>query len=52
MGDLYISWAEYHQKIETLAAQIYQAGWEFEAIVCIAKAYLRTCINANVLTYY
>ena len=41
MGDLYISWAEYHQKIETLAVQIYQSGWEFETIVCIAKGGLR-----------
>ncbi len=41
MGDLYISWTEYHQKIEALAAQIYQSGWEFEAIVCIAKGGLR-----------
>ena len=41
MGDLYISWTEYHQKIEALAAQIYQSGWEFETIVCIAKGGLR-----------
>ena len=41
MGDLYISWTEYHQKIETLASQIYQSGWEFDAIVCIAKGGLR-----------
>ena len=41
MGDLYISWTEYHQKIETLATQIYQSSWEFDAIVCIAKGGLR-----------
>jgi len=41
MNDLYISWTEYHQKIETLAKQVYQSDWEFDAIVCIAKGGLR-----------
>lgn len=41
MPDLYISWSEYHQKIELLAAQIYQSGWQFNQIVCIAKGGLR-----------
>lgn len=41
MGDLYISWTEYHQKIETLASHIHQSGWEFDSIVCIAKGGLR-----------
>lgn len=41
MSDLYISWTEYHQKIETLAKHIYQSDWEFDAIVCIAKGGLR-----------
>lgn len=41
MSDLYISWSEYHQKIETLAAKIYDSGWEFDQIVCLAKGGLR-----------
>ena len=41
MSDLYISWEEYHQQIETLAVKIYQSQWEFDQIVCIAKGGLR-----------
>ena len=41
MSDLYVSWSEYHQKIETLAIKIYQSGWQFNQIVCIAKGGLR-----------
>lgn len=41
MPELYISWSEYHQKIEHLAAKIYQSGWQFNQIVCIAKGGLR-----------
>jgi len=41
MSDLYISWPEYHQKIETLAVSIDRSGWEFETIVAIAKGGLR-----------
>lgn len=41
MSDLYVSWSEYHQTIEALAAQIYQSGWEFNQIVCLAKGGLR-----------
>lgn len=41
MPDLYISWSEYHQKIELLATKIYQSHWDFNQIVCIAKGGLR-----------
>lgn len=41
MPDLYISWSEYHQKIEQLAVKIYESEWEFNQIVCIAKGGLR-----------
>lgn len=41
MPDLYISWSEYHQKIEQLAVKIYQNNWDFNQIVCIAKGGLR-----------
>jgi hypothetical protein len=41
VSDLYLSWPEYHQKIEILAAKIYQSGWNFNQIICIAKGGLR-----------
>lgn len=41
MSDLYVSWSDYHQKIEQLAAQIYRSGWEFNQIICLAKGGLR-----------
>ncbi|BAZ43637.1 phosphoribosyltransferase [Chondrocystis sp. NIES-4102] len=41
MTDLYISWSEYHHKIETLAVKIYQSNWQFDHIVCLAKGGLR-----------
>ncbi|MCM0593645.1 MAG: phosphoribosyltransferase [Gloeotrichia echinulata IR180] len=41
MPDLYVSWSDYHQKIEQLAAHIYQSGWEFNQIVCLARGGLR-----------
>lgn len=41
MPDLYISWSEYHRKIEQLAVKIYESHWDFNQIVCIAKGGLR-----------
>jgi uncharacterized protein len=41
MADLYVSWSDYHQKIEQLAAQIYESGWKFNQIVCLARGGLR-----------
>jgi uncharacterized protein len=41
MSDLYISWSDYHHTIEKLAAQIYQSGWEFNQILCLARGGLR-----------
>ena len=41
VSDLYISWSEYHQKITKLAAIVYQSGWQFNQIVCLAKGGLR-----------
>jgi hypoxanthine phosphoribosyltransferase len=41
MPDLIVSWSDYHEKIERLAAQIYESGWEFNQIICIAKGGLR-----------
>ncbi|MFM2060599.1 MAG: hypothetical protein RLZZ507_269 [Cyanobacteriota bacterium] len=41
MSDLYISWSDYHHKIEKLAVKIYQSDWEFNQIVCLARGGLR-----------
>lgn len=41
MADLYVSWADYHRKIEQLALTIYQSGWKFNQILCLAKGGLR-----------
>jgi len=41
MSDLYVSWSEYHRKVEQLAIQIYQSNWQFNQILCLAKGGLR-----------
>ncbi|NJP08442.1 MAG: phosphoribosyltransferase [Leptolyngbyaceae cyanobacterium RU_5_1] len=41
MSDLYVSWSDYHQKIEQLAVNIYQSNWHFNQIICLAKGGLR-----------
>jgi uncharacterized protein len=41
MADFYVSWDDYHRDIEKLAIQIYESGWEFNQIVCLAKGGLR-----------
>ena len=41
MPDLYVSWSDYRHKIEQLAIQVYESGWQFNQIVCLAKGGLR-----------
>ena len=41
MKDIYISWDDYHKKIENLAKQIYKDNCQFNQIICIAKGGLR-----------
>lgn len=41
MPDLYVSWPDYHSKIELLAVKIYQSNWNFNQIVCLARGGLR-----------
>ncbi|MEM1368495.1 MAG: phosphoribosyltransferase domain-containing protein [Cyanobacteria bacterium P01_H01_bin.15] len=41
MGELQISWDQYHQKIEDLAVCIGRADWSFTHIICLAKGGLR-----------
>jgi hypoxanthine phosphoribosyltransferase len=38
---LWISWDEYHRKIERLALLIYESGWEFDQVLCLARGGLR-----------
>jgi uncharacterized protein len=39
--ELYVSWTEYHDKIEQLALNIHRSQWEFDSIICLAKGGLR-----------
>ena len=41
MTDLYVTWSEYHHKIEKLAVKIHKSNWHFDHIVCLAKGGLR-----------
>jgi len=41
MSDIYITWDEYNKKIEQLALKVYQDGWKFNQVICIAKGGLR-----------
>lgn len=41
MSDLYVSWTDYHNQIEKLAAQIERSQWEFDHILCLARGGLR-----------
>lgn len=38
---LYVSYDEYHNLIEKLAIQIYQSGWAFDTILCLARGGMR-----------
>mgnify|MGYP001160886626 CR=1 FL=1 len=41
VSDLFISWDEYSKKIEQLAIKVYEDGYKFNQVVCIAKGGLR-----------
>jgi hypoxanthine phosphoribosyltransferase len=38
---LHVSWDEYNKLVERLALQVYQSGWHFNQIICIARGGLR-----------
>ncbi len=38
---LYVSSDEYHNLIERLAIKVYQSGWEFDTILCLARGGMR-----------
>lgn len=41
MADLYISWNDYHNAIERLAAKVHTSGFAFDQIICLARGGLR-----------
>jgi hypoxanthine phosphoribosyltransferase len=41
MADLYVSWNDYHDAIERLAARIHDSGFAFNQIICLARGGLR-----------
>ncbi len=41
MKDIYITWEDYHHKIEQLAKKVYDDNCKFNQIICIAKGGLR-----------
>ena len=41
MRDLYVGWDEYHRLIERLIVRVYESGYEFDAILCLARGGLR-----------
>ncbi len=41
MRDLHVSWDEYHRLIEKLALKVWESGWNFDAVVCVARGGLR-----------
>jgi len=38
---LYVSYDEYHNLVEKLAIKVYQSGWQFDTILCLARGGLR-----------
>ncbi|MDR1529975.1 MAG: phosphoribosyltransferase [Burkholderiales bacterium] len=41
MEKLHVGWQEYHRLIERLAFVIYESGWRFDQIVCVARGGMR-----------
>lgn len=41
MKDLYVTWDEYHRLIERLSLAIYESGWQFDSLLCLARGGLR-----------
>lgn len=39
--DLWVSWDQYHRLIEELALKVYESGWKFDRILCLARGGVR-----------
>lgn len=40
-ANLWVSWDTYHRLIERLALEVYESGWAFDQILCLARGGLR-----------
>ena len=40
-NDLWVSWDEYHRLIERLALKVYESGWKFDQVLCLARGGVR-----------
>src|SRR5476649_1049646 len=38
---LWVSWDEYHRLIERLALKVYESGWKFDQVLCLARGGVR-----------
>lgn len=38
---LYVSYEDYHNLIEKLAIKVFQSGWQFDTILCLARGGMR-----------
>lgn len=38
---LWVSWDDYHKNIEKLCLQVYESGWQFDQILCLARGGVR-----------
>jgi hypoxanthine phosphoribosyltransferase len=38
---VWISWDDYHRSIEVLAKQVFDSGWTFDHVLCLARGGLR-----------
>ncbi|MCA3218111.1 MAG: phosphoribosyltransferase [Burkholderiales bacterium] len=41
MKDLWVSWDEYHRLIEELTFKVYESGYKFDSLLCLARGGLR-----------
>lgn len=41
MRDLWVTWDEYHRMIEQLTLQVYESGYRFDTLLCLARGGLR-----------
>ncbi|MEQ4618601.1 MAG: phosphoribosyltransferase [Corticimicrobacter sp.] len=39
--DVWVSWEDYNRLIERLALQVYESGWAFDKIICLARGGVR-----------
>lgn len=40
-SEIWVTWNQYHRLIETLGLQIFESGWKFDQILCLARGGLR-----------